>query len=250
MQASARSPTQGPAASETPIQAAMKTIIQAMQEDPSYAWSWHCNIAMAFVDAGGDHYTGNQAAANFLRTLAKVEPAHELPEKQELSNLKRLAASFQELNMSNYTSDDVDELNNWAIEVATAIDALAKQSAPVQQKLEEEGIKGKYPNAHDIDLAGLTFKYGPDCPSRQAYDVGLAVIKAMHDAIEEQPGLVKRVTGELNRLIGTSPQPAQKEWVELTDAVLHSMCNNSWVFDSVKQWYDIISAKLKEKNHG
>jgi hypothetical protein len=57
----------------------MQTVIGAMQTDPGYAWSWHCNVAMAFVDAGGDHYTANQGAARFMRLLANVEPAHELP---------------------------------------------------------------------------------------------------------------------------------------------------------------------------
>jgi hypothetical protein len=71
-----------PPAQQAPVQpvpAAMKTVVEAMQADPDYAWGWHCNIAMAFVDAGGDHYTGNQGAARFMKMLADVEPAHELP---------------------------------------------------------------------------------------------------------------------------------------------------------------------------
>jgi hypothetical protein len=67
-----------PAPVET-VPNAMQTVIGAMQADPGYAWSWHCNVAMAFVDAGGDHYTANQGAALFMRLLANVEPAHELP---------------------------------------------------------------------------------------------------------------------------------------------------------------------------
>ena len=62
------------------VPAAMKVVLEAMRSDPDYAWSWHCNVAMAFVDAGGDHYTANQGAARFMRLLAGVEPAHELPE--------------------------------------------------------------------------------------------------------------------------------------------------------------------------
>ena len=61
------------------VPAAMRTVIAAMKDDPEYAWSWHCNVAMAFVDEGGDRYTANQAAARFMRALAGVEPAHELP---------------------------------------------------------------------------------------------------------------------------------------------------------------------------
>jgi len=68
-----------PAPVQEPVPEAMKIVIEAMRADPDYAWSWHCNIAMAFVDAGGDHYTGNQGAARFMKMLANVAPAHELP---------------------------------------------------------------------------------------------------------------------------------------------------------------------------
>jgi hypothetical protein len=64
---------------QAPVADAMKTVTKAMQDDPDYAWSWHCNVAMAFVDAGGDSYTANQGAARFMRLLANVDPAHELP---------------------------------------------------------------------------------------------------------------------------------------------------------------------------
>lgn len=62
------------------VPAAMNVVLEAMRSDPDYAWSWHCNVAMAFVDAGGDRHTANQGAARFMRLLANVEPAHELPE--------------------------------------------------------------------------------------------------------------------------------------------------------------------------
>lgn len=70
---------------------AVQTVIQAMQDDPEYAWGWHCNIAMAFVDAGGDRYTANQGAARFLEMFAKVQPAHELPapEQKPVAVIKR-----------------------------------------------------------------------------------------------------------------------------------------------------------------
>jgi hypothetical protein len=67
---------------QEPVADAMKTVIKAMQDDPDYAWSWHCNVAMAFFDAGGDSYTANQGAARFMRLLANVDPAHELPSHQ------------------------------------------------------------------------------------------------------------------------------------------------------------------------
>jgi hypothetical protein len=38
----------------------------AMQADPGYAWSWHCNIACAAKDEGLDHAAANRAAARFM----------------------------------------------------------------------------------------------------------------------------------------------------------------------------------------
>lgn len=71
-----------PAIEQPSVHQAVQTLIDAMQADPDYAWSWHCNIAMAYVDAGGDPYTGNQGAARFMRLFANVDPAHELPAPQ------------------------------------------------------------------------------------------------------------------------------------------------------------------------
>lgn len=74
---------------------AMQTVITAMQADPGYAWSWHCNLAMAMVDSGCDHVKANQGAARFMRTLANVDPAHELPSapaQQEPSEAEMVCA--------------------------------------------------------------------------------------------------------------------------------------------------------------
>jgi len=68
---------------EQSFPSAMQTVIKAIKSDPDYAWVWHFNIAMAFVDAGGDSYTGNQGAARFMKLLANVEPAYELPAQPE-----------------------------------------------------------------------------------------------------------------------------------------------------------------------
>lgn len=67
------------AALEHPAVEPVQTLIAKLQADPDYAWSWHCSIAMAYVDAGGDPYTGNQGAARFMKMFANVDPAHELP---------------------------------------------------------------------------------------------------------------------------------------------------------------------------
>lgn len=55
------------------VSSAMKQVTDAMRNDLDYAWSWHCNIAMASVDEGMDHYAANKAAARFLMILAGVD---------------------------------------------------------------------------------------------------------------------------------------------------------------------------------
>ena len=108
---------------QEPVPAAMKTVIEAMQQDPDYAWGWHCNIAMSFVDAGGDHYTGNQGAARFMRTLANVEPAHELP----FSPPQRtwVGLTNEEVIASSTSSTYMDELDTWVF--ARDIEAKLKE---------------------------------------------------------------------------------------------------------------------------
>lgn len=57
--------------------AAFDTLRRALQADPDYAWSWHCNIAMAFYDVGGDHAMANKAAHLFMQRtfgVVTVEP--------------------------------------------------------------------------------------------------------------------------------------------------------------------------------
>jgi hypothetical protein len=48
----------------------LKALIQA---DDDMAWTWHCNIAMPFVDEGGSHKMANHAAARFMSTAFDVD---------------------------------------------------------------------------------------------------------------------------------------------------------------------------------
>jgi hypothetical protein len=50
-----------------------------------------------------------------------------------LENLQRLASICPELNMVNYSEEDVDDLNCWAIEVATCIDSITTPPAAQRQ---------------------------------------------------------------------------------------------------------------------
>jgi len=54
-------------------QAAVQHLCQALRDDPSYAWSWHCNIAMAMRDSGCDALVAQKGAALFLQILTMDE---------------------------------------------------------------------------------------------------------------------------------------------------------------------------------
>ncbi len=52
---------------------ARETLQAAMRDDPAYAWSWHCNIAMCVKDEGVDHAIANRAAKRFMKLAFDIE---------------------------------------------------------------------------------------------------------------------------------------------------------------------------------
>ena len=42
------------------------------KKDSDYAWTWHCNIAMAAVDSGATRKQGNEAASRFMYNAFRV----------------------------------------------------------------------------------------------------------------------------------------------------------------------------------
>ena len=52
---------------------AFDTLKKSMQEDESYAWSWHCNIAMSAFDEGVSHEISNKIAARFMKLCFDVD---------------------------------------------------------------------------------------------------------------------------------------------------------------------------------
>ena len=46
---------------------------KAMQSDSDFAWTWHCCVATAFQDEGGDHQQSNMAAARFMKQAFEVD---------------------------------------------------------------------------------------------------------------------------------------------------------------------------------
>lgn len=64
------------------IEKAMNVLRKAMQKEPDYAHTWHCNIAMSCYDSMGDKDTSdhdrclrisNEAASRFMKLCFDVE---------------------------------------------------------------------------------------------------------------------------------------------------------------------------------
>ena len=51
----------------------MTIILLRMQTDSDLAWTWHSNIAVAFMDEGGSHKQANEAAARFMLSAFGVD---------------------------------------------------------------------------------------------------------------------------------------------------------------------------------
>ena len=57
-----------------PAPHAMQQLTAALQADPDYAWSWHCNLAMPVMDVTGvTHRVANEAGARLMRHLFDID---------------------------------------------------------------------------------------------------------------------------------------------------------------------------------
>ena len=55
------------------IREPLDVIRAQMQVDSDLVWTWHCNIAVAFMDEGGSHKQANEAAARFMLSAFGVD---------------------------------------------------------------------------------------------------------------------------------------------------------------------------------
>tara|TARA_Y100000034_G_C6803253_1_gene360457 strand:- start:507 stop:935 length:429 start_codon:yes stop_codon:yes gene_type:complete len=62
---------------QTPVEKALEVMSEAMKADPGFAWSWHCNVAMAARDAGAPHKEANERAADFMKRAFGVDTSKE-----------------------------------------------------------------------------------------------------------------------------------------------------------------------------
>lgn len=67
----------------TPAEA-IEALSDSFKNDSSFAWTWHCNLAMSFYDAGGDHETANDGAARFMKLAFGVDTSDAEPKSERL----------------------------------------------------------------------------------------------------------------------------------------------------------------------
>lgn len=125
----------------------MATVSKAIRNDPGYAWTWHCNIAMAAVDEGVDHMTANKLAARFLMILTGVDttknPAFpKEPVDSELAykvnRWERFDNTLFARNGKQYASViEVKKVNDSSLVEDTSV--FAQQLADLLNKVEKDG---------------------------------------------------------------------------------------------------------------
>ena len=125
----------------------MATVSNAIRNDPGYAWTWHCNIAMAAVDEGVDHMTANKLAARFLMILTGVDttknPAFpKEPVDSELAykvnRWERFDNTLFARNGKQYASViEVKKVNDSSLVEDTSV--FAQQLADLLNKVEKDG---------------------------------------------------------------------------------------------------------------
>lgn len=125
----------------------MATVTNAIRNDPDYAWSWHCNIAMAAMDEGVNHMAANKLAARFLMILTGVDTTKnphfpKEPVEPELAykvnRWERFDNTLFARNGKQYASViEVKKVNDSSLVEDTS--AFAQQLADLLNKVEKDG---------------------------------------------------------------------------------------------------------------
>lgn len=125
----------------------MATVSNAIRNDPGYAWSWHCNIAMAAMDEGVNHMAANKLAARFLMILTGVDTTKnphfpKEPVEPELTykvnRWERFDNTLFARNDKQYASViEVKKVNDSFLVEHTSV--FAQQLADLLNKVEKDG---------------------------------------------------------------------------------------------------------------
>jgi len=75
--------------SENKVKDALAVLSKALKEDEGFAYSWHCNVAVAFQNAAREGFTihkiANEAATTFMKNAFDVDTSYDMlnPENKE-----------------------------------------------------------------------------------------------------------------------------------------------------------------------
>ena len=72
------------------VSKALEVLTEAMKEDPDYAHTWHCNVAMSMYDAFPDHdhdknhAIANEGASRFMQLCFGIQTSGDMLDGQDL----------------------------------------------------------------------------------------------------------------------------------------------------------------------
>jgi len=125
----------------------MATVTNAIRNDPGYAWSWHCNIAMAAMDEGVNHMAANKLAARFLMILTGVDTTKNphFPKESVDSELAYKVNRWERFDNTLFTRNgkqhasiiEVKRINDSFLVEDTSV--FAQQLADLLNKVEKDG---------------------------------------------------------------------------------------------------------------
>ncbi len=96
------------------IPQAMKNLAEAIQNDPDYAWSWLCNIAVSAQDEGIEYSASNRSAARFMQTAFAIDmTAHERFPSTQINSRDEIYEETVALAVSLWSKHYSEISPNW-----------------------------------------------------------------------------------------------------------------------------------------
>jgi len=136
---------------------AFDVLKKAMHDDPSYAHSWHCNVAMSFFDAMPDpvtnefgHKMANEGATRFMRLCFGVETAQHPKERNEM---KTCEYPENDLSFEDHEIKEIKDTENyWQISVGDYWLGLDKSESSL---IPEVGMKARLYGGFGYPVRGV-----------------------------------------------------------------------------------------------
>lgn len=108
------------AAGVNPIAVAFRALANVMQSDPSYAWTWHCNMAMPIHDSMSEtqpqrHALANVAAARIMAHVFDVNTMSTYESDLEREHVSTPAKTAESAAKIHITNEMVNRFLSWPL---------------------------------------------------------------------------------------------------------------------------------------